>query len=500
MKVSAKKISGAVARGELLSLILTETEVKSPAAFKKAVGKVIGNDKVVNNLFKRITREDFKARSNSVLAAPLDSEISGAAVVLLVGFKEEKDVFLNSQGLRKIGQTIKDASVKYNLPEVSLYSAAVSVGRDNVLSAILEGILISSYTFDKYKSNEKKTPKGINNLTILNAAINSQAVHATLVLGKAINGARDLVNLPARDCTPTAIVKQARSIAKSGKLGIKVFSKSDLRKMKADLMLSVFDGSNEEPFLIRMHYKPSGKSNRKVALVGKGVTFDSGGLSIKSGAGMFDMKCDMSGAAAVLGTMEILPQIKSKTEVIAYIPATENMIKDGSTRPGDIVRALNGKSVEILNTDAEGRLILGDALVLAEREKVDEIVDLATLTGSIVSALGGDYAGLFSTDDRLAQKLLNAAAESGERLWRMPLPPEYRDRLKSPFADMKNIGGSEAGSITASLFLKEFVAKTPWAHLDIAGPAFIESEKGYLRKGGTGYGIRTLIRYLGNPK
>jgi leucyl aminopeptidase len=260
-------------------------------------------------------------------------------------------------------------------------------------------------------------------------------------------------------------------------------------------MMSVFRGSNETPYLLTLTYKPK-RAKKVVALVGKGVTFDSGGLSIKSGSGMIDMKMDMAGAAAVLATMQAISKILPDVEVHAYVPATENMINQSATRPGDVVRSLNGKTIEILNTDAEGRLILGDTLVLAERRNPDVIIDLATLTGAVISAIGSDYAGLFSTSDSVASGLSEAAALGGERVWRLPLAPEYRERIKSSIADLKNIGGSEAGSITAALFLREFVEQTAWAHLDIAGTAFTTSDKLATPKGGTGFGVRTLVRYI----
>jgi len=211
---------------------------------------------------------------------------------------------------------------------------------------------------------------------------------------------------------------------------------------------------------------------------------------------METMKIDMSGAAAVLGAMRILAELECPHEVRAYIPTVENMINGGATRPGDIVRGVSGKSIEILNTDAEGRLILSDALTLAEREGTDQIIDVATLTGACVVALGNDYAGLFSTSESMARGIIEAGELEGERWWRMPLAPEYRDLIKSPIADIKNTGGPVGGAITAALFLNEFVLKTPWAHLDIAGPAVSDGDKGAVRKGGTGFGARTLARYV----
>jgi leucyl aminopeptidase len=267
--------------------------------------------------------------------------------------------------------------------------------------------------------------------------------------------------------------------------------------MKAGALLAVAQGSEEPPYLLRLSYKPKRVTNKKViALVGKGVTFDSGGLSIKTGSGMETMKCDMSGAAAVIATMQAVATLKPGIEIRAYVPTTENMINGVATRPGDVVRAMSGKTIEILNTDAEGRLILADALHLAQQDKCDVIIDLATLTGACMVALGTDYAGLFSNNDGLTQRLQSAGDRAGERLWRMPLAKEYKNWIKSPVADIKNIGKSFGGAITAALFLEEFIGEVEWAHLDIAGPAFVDGESGYIKRGGVGFGVRTLLNYL----
>ena len=268
--------------------------------------------------------------------------------------------------------------------------------------------------------------------------------------------------------------------------------------MGANSLLAVSYGSDQPPYLIRMTLKPKKKSSKVIALVGKGITFDSGGLSIKPASGMEDMKIDMAGAAAVLGAMQALSELNPKVEVRAYIPTTENMTGGSATRPGEVAKAMSGKTIEILNTDAEGRLILADALCLAEKDGCDVIVDLATLTGACMVALGNDYAGLFSDDDKLVAALEVAATEAGERLWRLPLAKEYKKLIESSVADIKNTGGRYGGAITAALFLQEFITnkKTRWAHLDIAGPAATESEQGYIKRGGVGFGVRTLVNLV----
>ena len=254
----------------------------------------------------------------------------------------------------------------------------------------------------------------------------------------------------------------------------------------------------EEPRFIKVAYKPSGKPRRKVALVGKGLTFDSGGLSLKSAKSMETMKLDMSGGATVLGVMRVLSQLKPPVQVTAYVPSTENLPGGNAQKPGDVIRYKNGKTVEVLNTDAEGRLILADALICAAEDKPDVIIDLATLTGACMVALGTQVAGVLGNNQELIDALIRCGKEAGEFLWQLPLVKEYKEDIKSAVADIKNIGGSHAGAITAALFLEEFVGNVPWVHLDIAGPAFAEKDLPYIPKGGTGFGVRTLVRYLLN--
>ncbi|HEX7771191.1 MAG TPA: hypothetical protein VF435_02145, partial [Pyrinomonadaceae bacterium] len=255
-------------------------------------------------------------------------------------------------------------------------------------------------------------------------------------------------------------------------------------------------GSQEEPRFIKIHYKPAGKSRKKVALIGKGITFDSGGLSLKPSKAMETMKLDMAGGAAVIATMSCLPKLGVNVEVTGYVPTTDNLPGHNAQKPGDVIRYLNGKTIEVLNTDAEGRLILADALALAAQERPDYMINLATLTGACMVALGPQVAGLFSNTPVLAEGLLRSAGETGEKLWQLPLVKEYKESIKSSVADMKNVGGTHGGAIVAALILQEFVDDVPWAHLDIAGPAFAEHDNLISPKGGTGFGVRTLLKFL----
>jgi leucyl aminopeptidase len=308
--------------------------------------------------------------------------------------------------------------------------------------------------------------------------------------------ARDLVNEPPSLATASFLGAQAERFCRGRGLSVEVWGKRKIAAMKLNGLLAVNRGSQEEPKFIVIRYKPAGRPRKRIALVGKGITFDSGGLSLKPSKSMETMKLDMAGGAAIIATMSRLPHLAPNIEVTAYVPATDNLPGANAQKPGDIIRYLNGKTIEVLNTDAEGRLILADALALAARQRPDYMINLATLTGACMVALGSRVAGLFSNNQELADRLLLCAAGAGEKLWRLPLVREYREMIKSSVADMKNIGGAHGGAIIAALILQEFVADVPWAHLDIAGPAFAESDQPICPKGGTGFGVPTLLKFI----
>jgi leucyl aminopeptidase len=381
--------------------------------------------------------------------------------------------------------------------------------------AAAEGAGLAAYRFDRYRSREDPGPDEVTLLTRGDRDPLARVVRQAEVVVAATCRARDLVNEPANILTPAALADVARDIAKRDGLGCRVIDLDEARQMGMGLFAAVAAGSAQPPKFIVLDYKPSGPSTaggrgpapasapgasspRTVALAGKGITFDSGGLSIKNASGMTTMKGDMAGAAAVVAAMGALRDLAVPVRVLGIAPATENMISGRATRPGDIVRGLGGKTVEINNTDAEGRLVLADALAFAVREGVDEVIDLATLTGSCVVALGDHAAGVMSNDQALADRLLAAANAAGEQLWQLPLYEEFTDAMRGEITDLKNSAGREGGAERAAAFIAEFAAGTPWAHLDIAGPAFNEDRKvpPYVPLGGTGYGVRTLLRYL----
>lgn len=366
--------------------------------------------------------------------------------------------------------------------------------------SVVEGAILGTYTFDRYK--REKVEKIVETLRVAepdgrHRREAAEGARRGQVFAEATWFARDLVNAPANEVHPTHLAQVAGEIAKAGGLTLQVLDRTECKKLGMGAFLGVAAGSEQPPKFIHLAWTPAGRSRKRVAIVGKGVTFDSGGLDLKPPESMLRMKDDMSGAAAVLGIMRALPSLKPAVEVHGLIAATENMPGGAAIRPGDILKAMNGTTIEIGNTDAEGRLTLADAICYAIR-KVDahEIVDMATLTGACVVALGPLCSGLFSNNDGLADRLLAAAESAGEHVWRLPLIDEYREHLKSDVADMNNVGPRGGGAITAGLFLKEFAGDRPWAHLDIAGPAFLEKDTPLAPKGGTGCAVRTVLAYL----
>ncbi|HET9443343.1 MAG TPA: leucyl aminopeptidase, partial [Acidimicrobiales bacterium] len=353
--------------------------------------------------------------------------------------------------------------------------------------------------FGVYKSDPD--PCRLASITVVGpeAAEMQAGVERAEAVAEAVALARDLVNEPAGVVTPRHLEEVAREIAADHGLAIRVYDEDDVVAEGLGGLAGVAAGSDEPPRLIRLTYDPPAGATATVAIVGKGITFDSGGLSIKSSEGMMTMKCDMSGAAAVIAAMAAVAEAGVAVRVIGFAACTENLPSGRAVKPGDVLRIRNGKTVEVLNTDAEGRLVLADALSLAVEEEPDAIIDLATLTGACVVSLGPDIAGLMTNDDGLATQVEAAAGRAGEPVWRLPLPARYRKHIDSEVADIKNIGmPGKAGTLSAGLFLKEFVGDVPWVHLDIAGPAFRDEADCYLPKGGTGFGVRTLVELLSN--
>ena len=437
-------------------------------------------------LGRRVRDCEFRGRPDEVLTHHGDSTI----VLLGLGAAPGVDAY------RRAGARGRQEAERARARRVQAWLGDAAKNGD-VAAAFCEGFVLAGYRFRRYTS----TPAG--RMTAQSLAVRSDA--ASPGFGEALEHVqaavtevfrvRDLVNEPPSVATPRFLAAQAESLAREIK-GLEVDAWEPKRLVREQLngILAVSRGSREEPRLITLRWAPPG-ARKKVALVGKAVTFDSGGLSLKPPKSMETMKYDMAGGAAVMGAVAAAARLRLPVEVTAYIPATENLPGGQAQKPGDVIRFANGRTVEVLNTDAEGRLILADALILASRTRPDAIVDLATLTGACRVALGPLFAAVMGNQQPLVDALVEAGKRAGENLWQLPLVPEYREDLKSPIADLKNVGG-EAGSIIGGLFLQSFVDGVPWAHLDIAGPAFTEKDLPQAPRGGTGFGVRLLLRYL----
>jgi len=426
----------------------------------------------------------------------LASEQSGR-LLIAVGLGSAGGDF-ELENLRRMGAAVAAAGNKCGSIAIDLTGLEVE-GADGagIARAVGEGVGLAAYRFDRFKSDAKRNHLHTVVLVSTSEGATAGADQAAVVV-EVVSLCRDLVNTPAGDLSPSAFADVAIGVAANTGLGIEIYEKEQIVAAGLGGLLGVAAGSSEPPRFVRLSYEPDGVVDPvTVVLVGKGITFDSGGLSIKPANSMMTMKDDMSGAAAVLATMAGCGRLGVKTRVLGFMPLTENMPGGSATRPGDVLKIRNGKTIEVLNTDAEGRLVLADALSLAVEEAPDAIIDLATLTGACVAALGKDIAGLLGNDDALISAVEEASERASEALWPLPIPSGYHDHIDSDVADMKNIGAAgQAGALSAALLLQEFVGEVPWVHLDIAGPAFSDKNRGYIRKGGTGFGVRTLLALL----
>ncbi len=436
--------------------------------------------------------EDFSGKAGETLKISLPR--AGVKNVLLVGLGEGA---FGEKEARSLAVRATGAGSKYGVVAIALPSDV-----DPILRAAAEGALTGAYRYTRYLTGDRKPKRRLETARLIvtrkdKAA--AAAVEAGVVMAESVMLVRDLVNAPPNDLTPVALANEARKACEAHGIGYVEWDKAGLAELGAELFLAVNRGSAEAPRMVHMSYVPeaAGKKLKRIVFVGKGLTFDSGGLCIKPAGSMIDMKCDMAGAATTLGIILAAARLKLPIEVHGLFGATENMTGSAAYRPGDVFKSLDGKTVEIINTDAEGRLVLADVLAYAAKTlKPDFMIDHATLTGACMVALGPWTAGLFANDDTLAAAYAKAASEQGESVWRLPLEEDLREMLKSEIADMKHMGDRFGGSITAALFLREFVGKTKWLHLDIAGPAFAERAHGVSPKGGTGFGVATGVRFL----
>ena len=475
-------------------------DVKTPSGGTGAV------DEALDGLIKKIIKEDdFKGRLGSTLLIRTNKEIP-AKKVLVVGLGKKSDFDLNS--VRKAAASTIRACRREKAKTVCTILHGAGVGKidpQDAAQTITEVSQLAVYSFDRFKSKDKKEPKAtINTLIIADTDRKKlkdidKGIKRGNLVAKAQTLARDMVTESAYTMTPTKVANIARKVAKDNRLKIKVLDRNQCKKLGMGAFLAVAQGSNEPPKFIEIKYTPKKRAKKHVAIVGKGVTFDSGGLSLKPPKSMETMKEDMSGAAAVIGTMSVIRELQPEVAITMIVAATENMPGGKAYRPGDVVKAMNGKTIEVLNTDAEGRVTLADAMSYVVRQEPDEIIDLATLTGACVVALGDTASGVMTNNQKLADKIIKAGTEAGERMWQLPLYEEDREKLKSDIADMINTGSKgKSGAQNGAVFVENFVGDTPWVHIDIAGPSWIDKEDPYGPRGPTGVGARTLINYLTN--
>jgi len=424
--------------------------------------------------------------------------------VMVVGLGKQED--FDMEAVREATAVSFAAAKKLGLKKIVTILHGAGWGELNptdAAQAMAEGVYLTAYQYDRFK---KMKPNKVEEFVIVTRRIPTvRAAEKGIELGATMAAAtvtaRNLVNTPAQYMKPEDMVEAAKKIAKNsgGKIKVIVKNREQLEKMKAGAFLSIAQGADSEPYLVHLKYHPEG-AKKKIALVGKAVTFDSGGLQVKPGNSMSElgsMKIDMGGAAAVLGVFSALAELKPNIAVEGIFAACENMSSGNAIKPGDIVSAMNGKTIEILHTDAEGRVTLADSLSFAVRQKPDAIIDMATLTGAVIVALGEEISGVFGNDEQLLDKVFEGAERSGEKVWELPLEQKYKKKLESKVADTNNTGGREAGATKAALFLEQFVDDIAWVHMDIAGPAFAEKPiNAYSQYGATGVGVRTMLELI----
>ncbi|CUQ66072.1 leucyl aminopeptidase [Candidatus Nitrospira inopinata] len=470
----------------------SELSEQEAASLDKALGGSISD---------LLRSKEFEGKTAELVLLHTHRKIP-AKRLLLVGLGKK-----DALGLETIRQALGHAVKRVRQVKAASFTAAVPAVTPpdstmiDVAQAMTEGAILGAYQFTAYRSEPTPGPD-IRSMTLLTSQSSdvrplSEGIRRGVATAEAAVFVRDLCNHPSNVMTPTKIAEEAKAVAKEAGVSLKILERKDMAKLGMGALLGVARGSHEPPKFIILEYHGARKKNdRPVVLVGKTITFDTGGISLKPAENMEHMKADMTGGAEVLAAVRAAARLKLPLNLVGLLPATENMPGGGAMKPGDVVKTLSGKTVEVQNTDAEGRLILADGLAYAARYKPAAMIDVATLTGACVIALGQFAIGMFGTDDTLKESLRKAGQRSGERVWEMPLWEDYFEQLKSDVADMRNIGGRGAGMITAALFLSKFAGDWPWVHLDIASTDWSERERAYVPKGPTGIGTRLLIQYL----
>ena len=491
-----KVIAGDIAGIEADAILLNHFEdMKSPDGETAAVDRALGG--AVSQLIKQ---GEIKGKLNEITMLHSFGKLPAARVVV-VGLGKQSDLSVN-----KVRGAVAETCRWLRSREISTIATVPQganinkIGPGDAAQAIAEGALLGTYTFRKHMTKKEDKPGEIKQLSIVGASqLKSQLEKGAdkgRIISEATNLARDMVNEPANYMTPTDMAETAARLARERGLEITVLDLEQMKKLGMGGMLGVSRGSRQPPKFMILNYKGGTAKEPDIALVGKGITFDSGGISIKPSEKLEEMKGDMAGGAAVIAAMAAISQLKPKINVMALIPATENLPDGNALKPGDVLTAMNGKTMEIISTDAEGRLVLADALSYAKKHGAKKMVDAATLTGACRIALGDICTGAFGNNQELIDRVIAAGNEAGELVWQMPMFDEYGEQNKSDVADVKNVGGRLAGAITAAKFLAEFVDDTPWVHLDIAGTSLTDKERGYQIKGATGVPVRTLVNLV----
>jgi len=468
----------------------------------EGVGRLNGElaiiDKVLGGaLAQLISQGEIKGKAREVTVIHSLGRLPAARVVVVgLGKKEELSLDKVRMAAGEACRFLQQKGVG-DAATVVLGAGVGGMGLDSVAQAMTEGALLGSYSFRRHMTGEAEHGE-LKQLTIVEAdktklPILQKGSGKGRILAEATKLARDMVNEPANYMTPSRMAEVAASLAKTHGLELEVLEREQMRKLGMGALLGVTQGSRQPPKFILLRYQGRGAAQIDLALIGKGITFDSGGISIKPAEGMEEMKGDMAGGAAVMAALGAISQLKLRLNVVAIAPCMENLPGGEALKPGDVLKAMNGKTIEIISTDAEGRLTLADALGYANKLGAKRIVDVATLTGACHVALGDDCSGVFGNNQELADKLLAASAIAGELMWQLPMYELAKEQLKSEVADVKNVGGKWGGAITAAHFLSEFAGNTPWVHVDIAGTARSEKERGYIVKGATGVVVRTLV-------
>lgn len=451
-------------------------------------------DNIIPSISKQIHKtfqKEFTGKQNQIALINCSEDLKYDRV-LLVGLGEKEKI--NSEKIRQAGAKASCYLRDIGMKDIALSSAVISsLGFST--ADFIEGSLLSLYKYNRYKKeNDSKNINSINILAEYSKNIEEE-IKRTKILADAVYFTRDLINTPANDLTPTELANIANSLEKN-QISVTVLEKTDLEKLGMNSYLSVSKGSNEPPKFIILEYKQTEKP--PLILIGKSITFDSGGISLKPSDGMEKMKYDMAGGAAVLGVLKAVSEIKFPVNIIGILPATENLIGSSATRPGDVVKAYNGKTIEIISTDAEGRMTLVDAICYAKRYNPSVIIDIATLTGACSIAFGNTAIAMMGNTPELMEKLKISGLNVYERVWEMPLFEEAKEYLKSDIADLKNSGGKSGSLCSSAYFLYEFANNTPWIHLDIAGTAWNDKDKPYIPKGASGIGVRLLFDFIRN--